>query len=318
MIADDEEEANGVSKYKLIQKSEVSSCVDTSKAVLISPAPRIKNKPSSTSGCSTLCGHIILVGVMPENAMKAFLEPLRQLSSQQVVYLHDTLPSAVDAAVIEETEGAYFVQGSPLLVRDLQQAGAKGASKVVILADLTGHWFGSSRESDNRLPDHFGVFMVNVITQHFNCSWLVEFSVAQSMKYLVDRAHDLDPLLLWPRYTAGQVFLGGIFDSLLAQAYYNPQLVDIINMLAGGAKYTTADMIQEGNKLQLVDLPAAHIGNTYADLFKDLMLHHNMLPLGLLRGPDPKADNVLPFVLTNPNKELLLGSADRVYCLSPT
>ena len=70
--------------------------------------------------------------------------------------------------------------------------------------------------------------------------------------------------------------------------------------------------------MQLVDLPAAHIGNTYADLFKDLMLHHNMLPLGLLRGPDPKADNVLPFVLTNPNKELLLGSADRVYCLSPT
>ena len=30
----------------------------------------------------------------------------------QVVYLHDTLPSAVDAAVIEETEGAYFVQVS--------------------------------------------------------------------------------------------------------------------------------------------------------------------------------------------------------------
>ena len=67
--------------------------------------------------------------------------------------------------------------------------------------------------------------------------------------------------------------------------------------------------------MMLIDLPTPHVGSTYANLFSDLVLHHSMLPLGVLCGKDETRDNMLPFVCTNPQQDMILAATDRVYCL---
>ena len=187
----------------------------------------------------------------------------------------------------------------------------------------------------------------------------------------------------WPRYASGNVYFSNFFDSVLAQSYFNAEIVSIISSLINPKDdicewgHQGPDVgeilmkVSEDNPLcpvtqahlklrssiiggegcsqnccfRLIAVPLEYYGRFYVDLFKDLVLNHNLLPVGLYREPEreeggniqqegkqdypdhaehkerqaqgSRADNVLPFVLTNPNQAAFLRRGDHVYVLSP-
>jgi hypothetical protein len=72
-----------------------------------------------------------------------------------------------------------------------------------------------------------------------------------------------------------------------------------------------------GRCLTSIPLPTQFIGKNYASMFKCLLVHHEVLAIGLLRAPDNKLGNELPFVYANPVPSLILKSTDYVYLFSP-
>ena len=54
------------------------------------------------------------------------------------------------------------------------------------------------------------------------------------------------------------------------------------------------------------------------ELYRELVLNHNIVPIGLYRMADEKnLGNRLPFVYTNPLQSLLLRETDLIYVLAP-
>jgi len=160
------------------------------------------------------------------------------------------------------------------------------------------------------------------------------------MRFLPDAAHHLDPQTLWPQYCAGNVYLANIFDSLIAQAFYNSELISILSSLvSGGAavkkplQIVPPEDLEEWFKLEYpeggwrgkeastfhqIAVPPAHVGGKFSDCYNDLLLNYSRLCIGMYRGIDKEeGDNGQPYVLTNPQQNTRLRAPDKLYVLCP-
>eukprot|EP01039_Chlorochromonas_danica_P002121 gene2121-2315_t len=87
------------------------------------------------------------------------------------------------------------------------------------------------------------------------------------------------------------------------------------------AQYTSRVNSIKGSCLYQIAIPDNLGGNTYGALYQHLSVQ-GMIPLGLLRGTKEKGDSFQPsasessFVFTNPPKDTILASCDRVFVLS--
>jgi len=332
IIADDIAEARSFSCHVPPRKHPVAKDCCPSRPGSCRPPTALEVQPDVQVDPFNLQGHIILCGKFV--GLRSFVEPLRQVTNQPIVVLHPQELEEEDQYAVEDLPNVYFKKGSPVLLQDLTAAGAATCDVIVIFSDSTSFFF---TPSGGHTTDTFAVFVASAIDANFRCRWLIELVDGSSMRFLPDRPCSLhDPHPLYPRYAAGHVYLANIFDSLMAQAFYNDSLIEIITTLINGgdmeeedcAEYVvqaTAENAQVGQVLvspvertvvRMVDVPDVYVGEEYVDFFADLMLNHHCLPLGLYCGLTPDGDNPLPFVLSNPPQHTLLASADKVYVLS--
>jgi len=283
---------------------------------------------------SSLHKHIILCGKF--FGLRSFVEPLRKVTDQPVVVLHPEPLAEEDQVAMEELTNVYYHQGNPLLLDDLVAAGGGTCEAVIIFSDYTSYFFSPT---GGHTTDTFAVFVASSIDANFNCRWCIELVDGSSMRFLSERpVCVLDPHSLYPQYCAGRVYLANIFDSLMAQAFYNDSLIEIITTLINGgdvsdelgaaprefvvlatSEKAVVDQVTvsptERSVLHMVEVPQAYVGRTYCDFFFDLMLNHHCLSLGLYCGVTPEGDNTLPFVFSNPPQKTLLHKNDKVYIL---
>ena len=150
------------------------------------------------------------------------------------------------------------------------------------------------------------------------------------MRFLADAAEAKAPFPTWPRYASGNVYFANFFDSLMAQSFFNNEMLSIIASLitpedevlswAEGpnmqqilaavtaenpldpltqAHLRLRDCIQDGKCRQnccfrMISVPYEYNGMRYVDLFKDLVLNHNLLPIGLFRQGFREQDTLEP------------------------
>jgi len=126
-------------------------------------------------------------------------------------------------------------------------------------------------------------------------------------------------------FTAGEVYISSLIDTLTAQACYNPHIVTILQqMLAGMKKDDNINPLEEfleerfkneftQSNIWQIPVPEEMISKSYDKLFK-FLLKHELLPLGLYRLPFA-AENQYPFVCTNPAASISLSQRDRVFVL---
>lgn len=67
--------------------------------------------------------------------------------------------------------------------------------------------------------------------------------------------------------------------------------------------------------LRQIPLPPGFVGRPYGALFSHLVLERQLIPLGLYRRKSENSAWRLPFVVTNPNRRVLLEAFDRVFVL---
>lgn len=293
-----------------------------------------------------LSGHIILCGAAAmSSALPHFLRYLRSSSVKPVLVLH---PDAADPVPIpHDLPNVFFMAGSSLDLEDLARAGANAASVAVVLANpeeaAEAAMYGGSDGPDAGLGSLSGdiesVFTVCVIEANFpSCRTLVEVVDNESMRFLNFKPVDDGlPHALWPQYCAGRVYTASMLDTLLCQAFYNPSLVPVLKRLIGGSSVDDEEIDDEDSDeaseaakrsgahvqeryeqhchvVQMrVPLPYRH--RPYRDLFMELMLTRNMLPIGVYRCQEVHKGALLNYVVTNPPANMLLHEEDKVFVL---
>ncbi|KAG1438925.1 hypothetical protein G6F56_012467 [Rhizopus delemar] len=149
-----------------------------------------------------------------------------------------------------------------------------------------------------------------------------------------DVAEEID-VFYTPAYAAGDVVADSLISNvLLSQTYYKPDIVSIIKTLCGmpgplhdgSAAYllstdpdikTASAAARLAPHLTSIPMPSEFVGKNYFELFKTLLLAHEVLAIGLFRAPDDVLGNELPFVYANPVSSLILKESDMVYVFSP-
>ncbi|KAF4678317.1 Calcium-activated potassium channel subunit alpha-1 [Perkinsus chesapeaki] len=84
-----------------------------------------------------------------------------------------------------------------------------------------------------------------------------------------------------PRFACGQLFVGSVVTSLVANTFYNPSLALLVQQMIS-------------SRILMVLLPSAWAGRAYLDLFQHLILDRNLLAIGLFRAAE--ADQFLEFI----------------------
>jgi hypothetical protein len=125
-------------------------------------------------------------------------------------------------------------------------------------------------------------------------------------------------------FAAGEVYISNIIDYLTAQAFYNPNIVTVLQQLLVGRcdsfhrdfeKYLMrhfGDKITQSNLWQIL-MPEEMYGKTFDKLFK-FLLDKSLVTLGLYRLVGAQ-DNSTPYVFTNPSPKIICTAKDRVFVL---
>jgi hypothetical protein len=211
-----------------------------------------------------------------------------------------------------------------------------------------------SSESSGSIADLEAVFTTCVIEARFPaCRILVEVLTSSSMKFMnYTPASDGLPAELWPQYACGRIYTARALDSLLCQAFYNPPLIPVINKLITGGRESLASQSEDtdgedsdqesetaaasaaapasagtgrqaGDSLSGVveycrviqmQVPLPFVNRLYRDLFMELVLTRNILPIAIYRSNDVH-NAVLPYVVANPKPTTQLHPDDRLFVL---
>mmetsp|Transcript_8231 Transcript_8231/g.15524 ORF Transcript_8231/g.15524 Transcript_8231/m.15524 type:complete len:1217 (+) Transcript_8231:175-3825(+) len=244
-------------------------------------------------------------------------------------------------------EGIFHVRGSPLEESDIRRAGIFRASQVVVLADPNAE----DRETQagvDALVDADAIFTYHCVRRlNEKTQVMIEIVKQQNVTYLDPTAGLDSDYKFTPQFAAGLLFTSSMLDSIVCQAFYNPQIIRVLNQLISGTDHIGGGDDEKepakkvpmkkgginavrqkkggvnnirGSALYQISVPEKLESKTYGCLAQELA-SRGVLPLGLLRGVFSNMSvgarsNKMPYVYTNPSKDTELFSCDKVFVLS--
>jgi Calcium-activated potassium channel slowpoke-like RCK domain len=262
-----------------------------------------------------------------------FIVPLRaRVLSRipQVVLLLREQPHPVDWAALSLFPEIYVVLGSR---RDLRRGNAAQASKIVLFSPYRADDDEDSSVQAPEPEDFFNDASTILALRDVEMQYRAKFVIADMMNPTATRL--VNPkfgkhasvilnsgkILHWrpgadqvPDYhfntyfASGRVFTNSLLDSLLAQAFFNADLMKIVQCLFGHRSRT-------GSSVYQILIPPKMVHKTYGDLYQFLAEECETIPLGLYRGYKPHAAPS-SYVYTAPRHDTRLESTDRVFVLA--
>ena len=126
---------------------------------------------------------------------------------------------------------------------------------------------------------------------------------------------------LTPVFAAGEVYLPSLIDKIIAQIYYNSNILSILNLLLLGEK--TPDKFSDKKLAQMIDIKGTNLflipcesrTESFSDMFIRLLNEYNMISIALYRK---NMQENFYYVYTNPRKTTLIRENDMVFVLSST
>ncbi|EPB88136.1 hypothetical protein HMPREF1544_05080 [Mucor circinelloides 1006PhL] len=260
---------------------------------------------------------------------------LRPNELQDIVFLCTSLPSSKTFDLVSRFPKVYFMIGDCQHPEDLIKAGVKKAKQVVVMSEREClDQYQRSSDSPAIMTSH----LLDLLLQDkpHDSSRIVNLVEKSNIRFMhllqgKDIAEEVD-IFYTPAYAAGNVVVDSLLSNvLLSQTYYKPDIVSVIKALCGmpGPLYDkdTAHILKCGTKIRpqmfqnsrhltLAVMPPCFIDKSFAFLFENLVMDHEVLPLGILRAPDENMGNELSFVYTNPVSSLILKRSDKIYLLA--
>ena len=106
-------------------------------------------------------------------------------------------------------------------------------------------------------------------------------------------------------FAAGHVFTPALLDKLLAESYYNPRIVHVMELLIQGDA--------NRNKLHTRAIPSRFHGRPFSELFEHFVRALHLLPLALYRDTKDSSSMPVYYCYTNPIGQAILAPGDRVF-----
>ncbi|KAF4667502.1 Calcium-activated potassium channel subunit alpha-1 [Perkinsus olseni] len=241
--------------------------------------------------------------------LEHFVSPMRAAYFAEaipIVVLAPFIP--MDWNTVARFPEVYFVQGSALSLFDLERANFRQAA--TILVSQLGSTKPSGSAQDPYMVDAEAIFTVRLIENHLpkgsETVVVVELVFDENYHYLPHSANlhaqagtgdpvpepstDATPTVVLPirqakyaqpeeyfrqpRFACGQLYVGSVVTSLVANTFYNPSLAQLVQQMIS-------------SRILMVILPTAWAGRSYLDLFQHLILDRNLLAIGLFRTAEP-------------------------------
>ena len=292
------------------------------------PKPLTQMEVSEEHLLQKLKNHIVVCGI--HSSIMHFILPLRakylERQQQDIVIITpiQTIPSDI-WDTISKFPRIFLINGSPLLLEVLRKAQIQKADKAVIL----GHDPSSDKNSEinDEMLDAQCIFIYKAIKKcNPGLQILTEMSFSSNIDFLQPRSGNQteNQFQYSSLFAAGEVYISAIIDTLTAQAYYNPNIVTILQQILVGRSdsfhkdFETqlvqhfGDKIDQSNLWQII-VPEECSKGTFDKLYK-FLLEKGLVTLGLYRLPGA-TDNFYPYVFSNPNQKTNVTSKDRVFVL---
>ncbi|KAK9763051.1 hypothetical protein K7432_010629 [Basidiobolus ranarum] len=238
---------------------------------------------------------------------------------QDIVVLRSKKLSHDEFNSLRAFPDVHFVEGSTRQQKDLLRAGVIGADKVLIVkGDFASHdeeYIDSSTIITSQLIQT----ICGDISKKFVFSEIVEERNVRLIQIANSKVNNEPDLAHAPVYAAGRTLICSSLDSIIFEAYHNESIISIVSQFLGiRYKQDFDDMQSRGvasSYLCLDPLPEGFMGKSWLDLYRKLTLSGGIIPVGILRAPNPDFGNQLPFVFTNPVPSVLLKPGDQIYVL---
>eukprot|EP00898_Chlorokybus_atmophyticus_P000482 jgi/Chlat1/1434/Chrsp12S01992 len=291
-------------------------------------------------------GHIIVLGSEDTNlchlvaplrrASHAVVRPIvvvyerrRPLLPQQQQHW-DAVGMFVDVFVLEVATTSEVVE--------LQRLNVQHAYRVVLLSSQSTHNNNSNKQQSaerpyqERLADAQTLFLQHQLRalgcgpERIVCELASEASLAFFSSEKQQQRHQqqqqlCDEYYQAPAFAAGHACrTGPLADSLTCQAFYNKDIIPIVqSMLGGGAVASGKKELEQrdcgvASVVQIVVDPR-FAGVAYAHYFCHLLYERGMVCLGLYRT-SLMGGNRQSYVYTNPGPETVIDARDRAFVLS--
>lgn len=303
----------------------------------------------------SITNHLIIMGKSPKHLYDLIL-PLRAKYLGILRYIVILYPDEIPQNVwrkISVFECILVVKGTCLEEVDIHRAGIFRASQVVILSDSKA---SSSTEKPTNpavyesLVDSEAIFTYQCVKRLNPVTKVVlEILRYSNISYFDKEAiFSKEDYKFTPQFASGTLFTTSLLDTLVCQAFFNPQIINIVNKIACNVETfnhedalikliarnkilldiesekpaATAFRNCVGSSLYLMSVPESLAKKSYGALFQYLT-QQDQIPLGLLReifphlGMGPKS-NSMPYVYTNPDKNTSVFVCDKIFVLSTT
>lgn len=320
--------------YMRKKQADIREC--TIKGTLVEEFPGISN-------------HVIIMGNSINNIYD-LIRPLRAKCLGPLRIIIILYPQEFPELVwrkISSFEAIFVIKGSFLEESDVRRAGIFRASDVIILSDTIPD-SNIVSESDKSLVDADAIFTYQCVKRLNSSAHVVlEINREDNIVYLGDGDKFKDYKFA-PMFASGALFTTSLLDTIVCQSFFNPQIIKVLNQLISGpenidrrehiikaSKIVAAVSNQDydeneyvksklfdisSSRMYLIPIPTDFMHKSYRVLFKYLC-SKNLVPLGLYRGTfssmtvGPRG-NTLPYVYTNPDKDVELLLTDKIYVLS--
>lgn len=296
------------------------------------------DNPMSLLSCTMInlrfqSNHIIVCGLHP--SIYYFILPLKAKYlhfDKAIVILNPEPPSNEIWESINRFQNIWYIKGSPKSMEDLYRANIGSADKAIIFADT------DRNGEDADMCDSETTLIYKALKRaKSNVQVIVEIVNTNNLKYLEvepfedsegrvrvlqkgSKGKSADEIELDPLYSAGEIFVSSIIDTLTCQSYYNPHIVTVVQQILTGGRKSNAIMLGITEQTQLrqsnlyqISVPEDFLNETFGNLFSYLALEKKMIPLALYRQSGA-TDNRESYVLTNPSENvgpvLILGQTD--------
>ena len=267
-----------------------------------------------------LINHVVVFGSI--EGFSLLVASIRNYSKQAVCLVSSDEPDVIWNKLKCKFENIYYLKGSILNFQEIFNCAIEDSYAVLIL---------TSHNKESFTPDSDAVLGAKSIEMCFpNARVLLELGDESYLRFLGNRPRgrfEELPYTMWPKYVSGRCYLSTYLDTLLCQAYYNPELVQILLKLLGFNKYNPRlEQYKENLLIRTIHIPHVYFkgegktSRTYGELFNDLLsLNPPVIPLGILSkryvGKNDPTKVDFEIVFTNPLPTALIDKDDSVICL---
>ena len=136
------------------------------------------------------------------------------------------------------------------------------------------------------------------------------------MNYKISPNYELTPV-----FATGEIYLPSLGDKILAQMFYNTNLLTIVNLILEGDKYIMKSKEKKLNDIfqltgsNLFMIPCELKNESFGEFFKRMLAKNGILCIALYRKN--LVDNFY-YVYTNPRKTTLIKETDFIFVLAGT